>query len=77
MISINGLTKAQVALLDEMWACETFQEFEDFLETLDPAEREEAIRLQYLVCLEGLDDDMKNMTDYPDARKILHNVMSK
>ena len=77
MISINGLTENQVALLDEMWACETFQEYEDFLETLGPTDRAEAMRLQYLVLLESLDEDMNTMSGYPEARKILHNIMNK
>ena len=55
MIEINGLTAYQVALLDEMWACDTWQEFEEFMEALDPADRKEALKLQRMILLEELD----------------------
>ena len=76
-IEINGLTKHQVALLDEIWACDTREEFEEFLETLDPQEKVEADRLQRLVLLESLDEDMKDMCEYPSARKVLVDIMYK
>jgi len=55
MITINGLTVHQVALLDEMWACDTWQDFEEFMETLDAADRVEAGRLQRMILLAELD----------------------
>ena len=56
MIEINGLTAYQVALLDEMWACDTWQEFEEFMEALDPEDRGEALRLQRMILLAELDE---------------------
>ena len=56
MIQINGLTAYQVSLLDEMWACDTWQDFEEFLEALDPEDRAEALRLQRMILLAELDD---------------------
>jgi hypothetical protein len=56
MIQINGLTAYQVALLDEMWACDTWQDFEEFLEALDPEDRAEALRLQRMILLAELDE---------------------
>ena len=61
MIEINGLTKHQVAILDEMWACDTFQEFEEFLEACDPEDRAEALRLQRMILLAELDDVVAKM----------------
>ena len=55
MIEINGLTAYQVALLDEMWACDTWQDFEEFMEALDPEDRGEALRLQRMILLAELD----------------------
>jgi hypothetical protein len=55
MIEINGLTPYQVALLDEMWACDTWQDFEEFMEALDPEDRGEALRLQRMILLAELD----------------------
>jgi hypothetical protein len=56
MIEINGLTQYQVALLDEMWACDTWQDFEEFMEALDPEDRAEALRLQRMILLAELDE---------------------
>ena len=56
MIEINGLTPYQVSLLDEMWACDTWQDFEEFMEALDPEDRGEALRLQRMILLAELDE---------------------
>jgi hypothetical protein len=56
MIQINGLTPYQVALLDEMWACDTLEDFEEFMEALDPEDRGEALRLQRMILLAELDE---------------------
>ena len=61
MIQINGLTAHQVAILDEMWACDTFQEFEEFLEACDPQDRAEALRLQRMILLAELDEVVAQM----------------
>jgi hypothetical protein len=56
MIQINGLTQYQVSLLDEMWACDSMEDFEEFLEALDPEDRAEAMRLQRMILLAELDE---------------------
>ena len=56
MIEINGLTPYQVSLLDEMWACDTWQDFEEFMEALDPEDRAEALRLQRMILLAEMDE---------------------
>jgi hypothetical protein len=55
-MEINGLTPHQVSILDEMWACDTLEDFEEFLETLDPYNRAEALRLQRMILLAELDE---------------------
>ena len=73
MPTIKGLTEHQVALLDEMWACDTFEEYETFLECLDTADREEAERLQRLLLVEMLDEDMllKSNEDFKEANEVI------
>jgi hypothetical protein len=56
MIQINGLTPYQVSLLDEMWACDTLEDFEEFMEALDPEDRGEALRLQRMILLAEMDE---------------------
>jgi hypothetical protein len=61
MIEINGLTPYQVALLDEMWACDTMEDFNEFIESLDDADQHEAERLQRLVLIEAMDNLVAEM----------------
>jgi hypothetical protein len=70
MITINGLTPHQVALLDEMWACDTWQEFEEFMEALDPEDRREALKLQRMILLAELDNVVAEMP-LTEARQVL------
>jgi hypothetical protein len=70
MISINGLTAHQVSILDEMWACDTLEDFEEFLEALDPEDRAQALRLQRMVLLAELDDVVAKMP-LTEANKVL------
>ena len=69
-IEINGLTPDQVAMLDEMWACDTLEDFDEFLYTLDPKEREEALRLQRLVLLAEMDNRVATMP-LTEANKVI------
>ena len=75
MPTLSNLTKNQVALLDEMWACDTLQEYETFLETLDPLDRAEAEMLQRLLLIEMLDEEMQAQTEYPDARRVIQQIV--
>ena len=61
MIEINGLTAYQVSLLDEMWACDTMADFEEFMEALDPEDRAEALRLQRMILLAEMDNLVAQM----------------
>ena len=70
-ININGLTPHQVALLDEMWACDTFEEYETFYALLDEQDQQQADLLQRLVLIESLDADMANDTVFPEANRLL------
>ena len=70
MIQINGLTEDQVAMLDELWACDTLADFEEFLEALDPPDRAEALRLQRMILLAELDEVVAKMP-LTEANKVL------
>jgi hypothetical protein len=70
MIQINGLTRHQVSLLDEMWACDTFEDFEEFLEACEPEDRAEALRLQRMILLAELDEVVAR-TPLTEANKVL------
>lgn len=71
MPTIRNLTENQKALLDEMWACDSLDEYETFLDCLDPADRAEAESLQKLLLIECLDEDLEAQTEYPDAARVI------
>ena len=70
MITINGLSKHQVALLDEMWACESMEDLDEFMETLDSADQAEAERLQRMILLAEMDNIVAEMP-LTEARQVL------
>jgi len=73
---IEGLTERQVELLDIMWEIEEFTDLEQWMTTLDPEERTEAEALQRLVVLETF-EELLDKGNYPDARRVLVDIMSK
>lgn len=74
MPTIRNLTPEQVALLDEMWACETYEEYEMFLECLTDEDRVQAEALQRLLLIEMLDEDMEFQTQFPEAKSVLDRI---
>jgi hypothetical protein len=73
---IEGLTKHQVELLDEMWEIKEYDDLEAWMETLCPKDRKEAEALQRLVILETF-EELLDKGSYPDARRVLVDIMSK
>ena len=74
-MEINGLTPHQVELLDAMWACESLEELEDFIKLLDPEDAAECERLQRMVLISALDEDLATQTEFPDAMRELSRFM--
>jgi predicted transcriptional regulator len=73
---LEGLTERQVELLDIMWSIEEYTELEEWMETLGAQERKEAEALQRLVVLETF-EELLDKGNYPDARRVLVDIMSK
>ena len=69
--TIKGLTEHQVELLDAMWACDTFEEYEHFLSLLDDEDRQTAETLQRVLIMECLDEDMAQETHFPEANELI------
>ena len=67
---IEGLTERQVELLDTMWAIEEFTELEEWMATLDRADRMEAENLQRLVILEQF-EEILDLGQYPEANVVI------
>lgn len=77
MIRIDGMTTAQVKLLDNMWGLDTEEEFKMWYYTLNAEQQREVSVLQELLTLEMLDQEVDAMSHYPHADQILANVMDR
>lgn len=56
MISIDGLTKHQVQLLDKMWSLDGIEEYDNWYTTLDESTMNMVDTLEQMVILAELDD---------------------
>jgi len=72
MPEIKNLTLRQKTLLDAMWALDTKEELFSFFEELNEVDCREAKTLAMLAALAAIDDEVDDMTEYPDAKQLLH-----
>jgi hypothetical protein len=72
MITITGLTKRQVKLLDKMWAIDSYQEYMDWKESMTQKQVQEVDTLEEMVMLAELDE----VDDLTEANNILMKVMA-
>lgn len=71
MISIDGLTKHQVQLLDKMWSLDGIEEYDNWYTTLDEATMNMVDTLEQMVILAELDD----VVDVSYAESLLKRYM--
>jgi hypothetical protein len=67
MITIDGLTKGQVKLLDTMWDIDGYQEYMEWKDQLSTSTRREVEVLEQMVTLAEIDD----VEDVELAKKVL------
>ena len=68
MITLNNLTEEQVEMLDIMWELDSYEEYDDWLNTLSKKDRAVAETLQTMVIAE----EMETMLgDCADAKNVL------
>ena len=72
---IDGLTAQQVQILDELWACDTIEDMQIYLESKTTEEIEEVITLREMVVLSGVDEDVEAMDTYPEAEQMLASIL--
>jgi hypothetical protein len=81
MININGLTQEQVDMLDIIWAFDTKEEYNDWMENLDIEEYNMCRGLMELLTLAILDEALDNRGHkkdrYKEANQIINHVKSK
>ena len=72
MISISGLTKRQVKLLDKMWAIDSYQDYMDWKEAMTGKQIQEIETLEEMIMLAENDE----VDTLADANDFLKKVMS-
>ena len=76
MIEIQGLTVMQLQLCGALWACDTIEEVEVFIECLPFELQSEARMLQQLIIAAVLDHDISTEDDCEEAREILSKLFT-
>lgn len=71
---IDGLSKADVQLLDAMWALDTTEELAAFIAKQSPGVRKRIAVLRELLMLAGIDDDVEEVEDYSMANDMLRSI---
>ena len=73
-MEIQGVNQLQQELLNEIWACDTEEALEEFIEAVEPEYRDEVILLCECVFLAHLDDLVQSETDTAEARAELTRI---
>jgi hypothetical protein len=68
MITIDGLTKEQVRMLDEMWELDSMEQMAEWMENVPESKRPMAELLHEMLILASIDDDLEELSD---ATKVL------
>ena len=69
MIQIENLTQEQVEMLDAMWAIDSYEEYQDYLNSLSYRHRKMAEALSQMVILAEMDEMVGNCKEANDVLK--------
>ena len=70
-IEINGLTRSDCLLLDQMWSFDELEELEAWRATLRPALQRRVDDLIKMVLLAQLDKELESVERFPEANAYL------
>ena len=68
MITLNNLTQEQVEMLDTMWELDSYEDYDNWFESLNKKDRRMAETLQTMVIAEEME---KMLGDCADAKNVL------
>jgi hypothetical protein len=75
-IQIENLTPEQVEMCDLMWSFESAEEYIEWYELLDDADKRQADLLQRLILIETMEEMLNEVTNqYADVRAYLKKFM--
>ncbi len=69
MIQLENLTPEQVEMLDTMWDLESYEEYTQYLDSLNAEDRKMAEALSQLVILAEMDELLGNCVEAKDVLK--------
>lgn len=72
---IDGLTEHQVKILDELWACDTIEEMQIYMQSKSEKELQEIVNLREMIVLAHVDEEVEQMSSYPEAENILKSIL--
>lgn len=72
---IDGLTEHQVKILDELWACDTVEEMQIYMQSKSEKELQEIVNLREMIILAHVDEEIEQMGSYPEAAEMLRSIM--
>jgi hypothetical protein len=70
-MKIEGLTEQQVRICDALWACDTNEEVTAYVRSLPKRLQHEAAVLVDMMILEAIDEQVEEMSSYPDAERLI------
>lgn len=70
MITIDGLTKSQVRMLDKMWSIDGYEEYMEWKSELCYAQKQQCELLETMVMLAEIDE----VEDVSDAVSVLDRI---
>lgn len=73
MITIHGVNKRQIKLLDKMWEIDSFEDYNFWKESLNAEAKREVGLLEELVLLADIDNMVEE--DVSDANDVLSKFM--
>lgn len=74
-MTIDGLNNEQIEMLNKMWTLDTEQELMEFRSTLPVFRQQQLDTLMEMVIQEARETEIERMDSYPDAEKMLKNIL--
>ena len=74
MITIEGLNKKQVAMLDKLWSIDTTEGIKEYRNTLCSEDQHMVDTLMEIIVLEMIDEEIVDVDTFPEVEKILKNL---
>lgn len=74
MITIEGLNKKQVAMLDKLWSIDTMEGIKEYRNTLCSEDQHMVDTLMEIIVLEMIDEEIADVDTFPEVEKILKNL---